>query len=67
MQKKKYMTPNMEVMEIKTMTLLAGSGVNSDLGIDYGGIDEGGSLDPAAPPGLPNMGEIVGLPDFILE
>lgn len=67
MQKKEYMTPNMEVMEIKTMTLLAGSGVNSDLGIDYGGIDEGGSLDPAAPPGLPSMGDLVGLPDFIFN
>lgn len=67
MQKKKYMTPNMEVMEIKTMTLLAGSGVNSDLGIDYGGIDEGGSLDPAAPPGLPSMGDLVGLPDFMFD
>ena len=66
MQKKEYMTPDMEVMEIKTMTLLAGSGVTSE-DIDFGGIDEGGSLDPAAPPGLPSMGDLVGLPDFIFN
>lgn len=66
MKKKEYMTPDMEVMEIKTMTLLTGSGVNSDLGIDYGGVDDG-TLDPAAPPGLPSMGDLVGLPDFMFE
>lgn len=31
------------------MQLLAGSGVTSDSGIDYGGVDEGGTLDPTAP------------------
>ena len=66
MQKKEYMTPDMEVMEIKAMTLLAGSGVTSE-DIDFGGIDEGGTLDPAAPPGLPSMGDLVGLPDFIFN
>jgi hypothetical protein len=63
MKKKEYMTPTMDVVEIKNMTLLAGSGVTSDE-IDFGGIDEGGTLDPAAPPGLlPNMG----LPSFVFE
>ena len=63
MKKKEYMTPTMDVVEIKNMTLLAGSGVTSDE-IDFGGIDEGGTLDPAAPPGLlPNMG----LPSFVVE
>lgn len=65
MKKKEYMTPTMDVVEIKNMTLLAGSGVTSvDPDIDFGGIDEGGTLDPAAPPGLlPNMG----LPSFVFE
>ena len=61
MQKKEYMTPDMEVMEIKTMTLLAGSGVTST-DIDFGGIDEGGTLDPDAP-GLNDFG----LPGFFFE
>lgn len=66
MKKKEYMTPDMEVIEIKTMTLLTGSGVTST-DIDFGGIDEGGTLDPAAPPGLPSMGDLVGLPDFMFD
>ena len=37
--------------------LLAGSGVSSD-DIGYGGVDEGGTLDPAAP-ALPDMTDIV--------
>lgn len=48
MKKKEYMTPSIEVVEIKNMQLLAGSGVTSD-GIDYGGIDEEGILDPMTP------------------
>jgi hypothetical protein len=66
MQKKEYMTPDMEVIEIKTMTLLVGSGVTSDE-IPFGGVDEGGTLDPSAPPGLPSTGDLVGLPDFMFE
>jgi hypothetical protein len=46
MKKRLYITPDMEVVEIKAMTLLAGSGVSSVSGIDYGGVDENGSQDP---------------------
>jgi len=67
MKKKIYMTPDMEVMEMKANQLLMASGVTSDNGIPFGGVDEGGTLDPAAPPGLPSMGELVGLPDFIFK
>ena len=31
------------------MQLLAGSGVTSDNGIDYGGVDDEGIIDPMAP------------------
>ena len=48
MKKKEYIVPSMEVVEIKNMQLLAGSGVTSD-GIDFGGIDDEGTLDPTAP------------------
>ena len=70
MKKKIYMTPDMEVMEMKANQLLMASGVtglNGDNEIPFGGVDEGGTLDPAAPPGLPSMGELVGLPDFIFK
>jgi hypothetical protein len=65
MKKKIYMTPDIQVVEIEMTQLLAASGITSD-GIEWGGVDTEGTLDPAAP-GMPNMGEIVGLPDFILE
>lgn len=66
MQKKEYMIPTMDVVEIEKVTLLAGSGVTSD-GIDFGGIDEGGTLDPAAPPGLSYMDDLVELPNLTFE
>ena len=49
MKKKEYIAPSMDVVEIKNMQLLAGSGVTSDNGIDYGGIDDEGILDPSSP------------------
>lgn len=49
MKKKEYLTPDLQVIEIEKMALLAGSGIVSDLDIGYGGLDEGGSLDPDAP------------------
>ena len=55
------MTPTMDVVEIEKVTLLAGSGVTST-DIDFGGIDEGGTLDPDAP-GLNDFG----LPGFFFE
>ena len=56
------MTPTMDVVEIEEVTLLAGSGVVSDE-IGFGGIDEGGTLDPATPPGLSDLG----LPNFVFQ
>lgn len=49
MNKKEYMTPDVQVIEIEKMTLLAGSGVSSDNGIGYGGLDEGSLLEPESP------------------
>ena len=49
MMKKEYTTPVVEVMEMKANQLLMASGVSSDLGIGFGGVDDGGILDPAAP------------------
>ena len=44
--KKDYIKPEMEMMECDMDTMLCGSGVSSDYGIEYGGIDEDGSLNP---------------------
>ena len=48
MKKKEYMTPSLMVTEIETTAFLMVSGVGSE-GIDYGGVDENGSLEPTAP------------------
>ncbi len=48
MKNKNYIKPEMQVLKIEFMQLLSGSGVISN-GIDYGGVDESGNLDPAAP------------------
>lgn len=49
LQHKKYVTPMMEVFRMRNLELLTGSGVgNSDLGIDYGGIDEHGDMEPSS-------------------
>lgn len=47
--KKAYMIPTVEVIEVKVNQLLMASDVNSDLGIGYGGVDDGGGFNPAAP------------------
>lgn len=44
--KKKYTKFQMEIIEGEPALLLAGSGVSGDNGIDYGGVDEEGNLDP---------------------
>ncbi len=46
--KKIYFAPKMEIVELATSRtqLLAGSGVYSSMGIEYGGIDEEGNLIP---------------------
>lgn len=62
MKKKEYIAPSMEVMEIKNMQLLAGS-VTSDSGIDYGGVDDEGIIDPMAPDlglGIDPLSELFG-------
>ena len=48
--KKIYMTPDMEIVEVKPIQLLTGSGegVNGN-GIPYGGVDEEGNMEPGAP------------------
>ena len=48
MMKKVYITPTLNMEKLEAAKLLAGSGVKAE-GIGYGGIDSGGSLDPAAP------------------
>ena len=45
--KKRYMTPAMEMLDCIGEELLSGSGVNSENGIQYGGIDETGGYPPA--------------------
>jgi hypothetical protein len=54
MKKKEYSTPAMEIIEAYIDRLLMGS-VNSEVGIGYGGVDEDGTLDPAAPQGQFDM------------
>jgi hypothetical protein len=49
MKKKEYLTPGVQVIETGKMALLAGSGIISNLDTGFGGLDEGGSLDPDAP------------------
>lgn len=39
MEKKKYIKPSMTVYMMGKQQLLAGSGVSSSFGIEYGGID----------------------------
>ena len=60
MKKKAYMMPAMQVVKIDNVQLLSGSGVTSDNGIQFGGIDEEGTLDPSAP-------DMLGLPSFVFQ
>lgn len=47
--KKTYQEPTTQVVTIDAGVILAGSvGVTSTKGIQYGGVDEDGSLDPAS-------------------
>lgn len=46
--KKIYLAPEIELLDCETEQFIATSGVTSDLGIDYGGIDTDGSYDPYA-------------------
>lgn len=45
--KKTYQTPQIALLECWGEPLMAASGVAStDMGIDYGGVDENGAYDP---------------------
>ena len=45
--KKLYITPLMKQEQAEASEILASSGVGSDIGIGYGGVDTGGTLDPS--------------------
>lgn len=45
--KKKYNMPKLDEVLTETEMPLAASGVTSDIGIDYGGVDEEGEQDPS--------------------
>ena len=47
--KKTYIEPSVMVAYIGTTAMICGSqDITSDKGIDYGGVDEDGELDPAS-------------------
>lgn len=46
MLRKSYLCPSMEAWEVESETVLAESGLTSEIGIDYGGVDEFGEKDP---------------------
>lgn len=46
--KKIYITPSIEVVDYSTETMMAASGVSSNNGIGFGGVDEDGSIVPSS-------------------
>ncbi len=46
--KKRYITPAMKAAAMEMENLMTDSGVVSTQGIGYGGVDEGGTIEPAA-------------------
>ena len=47
--KKTYIQPLIEVVQMGTLNFIcASNGVKSNNGIGYGGVDDGGVLDPAS-------------------
>lgn len=46
--KKNYIAPSMEMTNIELQQMIAESGVYSNNGITYGGVDTGGKKDPAS-------------------
>lgn len=46
--KKEYIAPVIEEQSMEAEEMFATSGVSSDSGITYGGVDDTGSLDPEA-------------------
>lgn len=49
MKRKRYMSPALEAEGMSDLELLTVSGVSSDRGIGYGGVDKDGTKDPSAP------------------
>ena len=47
MKKKQYIIPEVKEEAIESVRLMSGSGVTSE-GIDYGGVDEDGTIIPGA-------------------
>lgn len=66
MKKNAYITPDIQEVKIDNVQLLSGSGVTSDNGIDFGGIDQEGTIDPSAPE-LPELPEMPGMSDFVFK
>ena len=47
--KKVYMEPQVVVAEMEMMSVICiSNGVTSERGIDYGGVDEDGTIEPSA-------------------
>lgn len=46
--KKTYIAPNTDVVQIESEMILSASGVSSNTGIGYGGVDTEGSKDAEA-------------------
>ena len=44
--KKIYAKPDISIEEVDMQSIICASGVSSIYGIDYGGIDEDGNLEP---------------------
>lgn len=44
--KKKYNAPGVKIVGLLAIKLLANSGVHSDVGLRYGGVDRSGSMNP---------------------
>ena len=60
--KKTYMTPSLDVVEIKTAGMLATS-----FTLNNTEVDAGNSLAPELGPGLETPGDLLGLPDFVFK
>jgi hypothetical protein len=47
MEKKEYTAPAVVLVKTEATQLLSGSGVNAT-GLEYGGVDTGGAIDPSS-------------------
>ena len=47
--KKKYLEPTIESIHVEATMMICGSNnISSDIGINYGGVDEDGTKDPSS-------------------